>query len=697
MSDADTMPRRIHRLVTWPISHPWTILGIAADLALLAVFFASRLRPNGSLAAMFPAHDPAADALVHILNDFPAADQLIILASLPPNASAPDPQRLINFGKRFSDLVRANPDVERLTNGVFDMPDRDTRAFVEKVIAPSAIFYLDEPTFEAARKRLTPDEMRRQLERDRTILAAPGPGAALAELAKTDPLGLHEFLSNRLATERPFRTYQNGDAFISPDGRSLMIRVIGRQSPDNLDYSRLLTDSVAHLAERANTDGLRLEYTGSYPIAARSCASHSAQHDREHHRIGSAPSGAVSSGVSQPVQVVRTRLRPGGAGNPVRLRRGRLDFAKSHAPDGGARRDSRGNGDRLFDSISLILREPPDARQHRGAGREGNGQANDSRRTGGVGDVRNRLHRHRVLHRAGAAGVRAARNTGAHRRVFCAVIILPAILMLTDRRPTPAISRLRFGVERSLVAIGRQRQLWLALSGVTAIAAIVLITFVRGDILPLESDLTVMHPRPNPAIDAEYHVAQQFGVSPSSLMVYLRADDPNRLIERSYDVSGRLKNVTDVTASIGLADLLPDPRTVPARIKEISQLDPDQIVADFRRACDEAGFSPDAFQSYSNFLHVLLAQRHAPDISDLLRYPRLAETMLPATRSRPAGRTKRLRLCSSMSRSIRIGPAATRQLLSCATRWRESTARPSRDWGSSGTMPSRPFTASCRV
>ena len=55
MSDADAMPRRIHRLVTWPISHPWTIVGIAAGLAMLAAFFASRLRPNGSLAAMFPA------------------------------------------------------------------------------------------------------------------------------------------------------------------------------------------------------------------------------------------------------------------------------------------------------------------------------------------------------------------------------------------------------------------------------------------------------------------------------------------------------------------------------------------------------------------------------------------------------------------------------------------------------------------
>lgn len=630
MSDANATPGPIGRLVTWPISHPWTIVGIAACLALVAIFFASRLRPNGSLAAMFPAHDPAADALVHVLDDFPAADQLIVLASLPPEASTPDPQRLTEFGNRFSGLVRATPDVERLTDGIFYKPDSDTRAFVEKVIAPSAIFYLDEPTFEAARRRLTPDEMRRQLERDKTILAAPGPGAALAELAKTDPLGLHEFLSSRLAAERPFRTYQNVDAFISPDGRSLMIRVIGRESPDDLDYSRLLTEGITRVAERANTDGLQLEYTGSYPIAARSARA--IRRDMIGSTIGSIlllqalfllayrspfklfalAFGPVALGILfgfGAVGLISRNLTPLTAVLGAILAGMGIDYSIQYLSFYESRRT-------LGSTAELAAKETA-------------GQMSlavlAAWATSAIGFIAIGCSTVQALREFALLGTLGL--TGAF---VCAVIILPAILMLTDRRPTPANSRLRFGIDRPLVAIGRQRQLWLALSGATAIAAIVLIALARGDILPLESDLTVMHPRPNPAIDAEYHVARDFGISPSSLMVYLRGDDPNRLIERSYDVSGRLKHATDVTGSIGLADLLPDPRTVPRRIKEISLLDPNQIVADFRRACDEAGFSPDAFQSYSNFLHVLLTQRHAPDISDLVRYRRLAETMLPA-------------------------------------------------------------------
>lgn len=631
MSDADARPGQLGRFVIWPILHPLPTLAIAGFLALLAAISTTRLRPNGSLAAMFPAHDPAADALVHVMKDFPAADQLIILSSLPSDASAPDPQRLTSFAKRFSDLVRQTPDVEHLTDGVFYKPDTDARAFVEKVIGPSAIFYLDEPAFEAARKRLTPDEMRRQLDRDKAILAAPGPAAALAEVAKTDPLGLHEFLASRLAAERPFRTYQNSDAFISPDGRSLMIRVIGRQSPDDLDYSKSLTEAITRLAGQANTDGLRLEFTGSYPIAARSAQA--IRRDMIGSTIGSVlllqalfllayrspfklfslAFGPVALGILFGfglIGLISPNLTPltavlgailAGMGIDYSIQY--LSFYESRRTLGStaAQAATETAGQMTFAVLAAWA-------------------------TSAIGFIA-----------IGRSSVRALREfallgtLGLTGAFLCAVILLPTILMLTDHRPTPAISRLRFGVERPLLSIGRSRRAWLALSVLMAIAAIVLIGRIRGDVLPLESDLTVMHPRPNPAIDAEYHVAQQFGVSPSSLIVYLHANDPHQLIDLSYQVSSRLKKVADVTGSIGLAELLPDPRIVPHRIEEVSKLDPNQIVAEFRQAGDEAGFSPDAFQGYASFLHALLTQRHAPDISDLLHYRRLAETMLPAS------------------------------------------------------------------
>lgn len=630
MSDAAGPRHPILRVVLWPIAHPWLTLTLAAILLVLAVLSAARLQPSGSLAAMFPAHDPSADAMVHVMDDFPAADQLILLASLPPSASAPDPQRLIDFARRFSDRVAATPDVQHLVDGVFHAPDADTREFVEKVIAPSAIFYLDEPAFQAACKRLTPDEMRRQLEQDKAILAAPGPGAALAALARGDPLRLHEFLATRLAPERPFRTYQNGDAFVSPDGRSILIRVIGRQSPDNLDYSQSLTEGITRIARQANTDGLQLEYTGSYPIAARSAQA--IRRDMIGSTIGSVLllQALFLLAYRSPFKLFALAFGPVALG--ILFGFGAVGLISRNLTPLTAVLGAILAGMGIDYSIQYLSFY--ESRRALGSTATQAAQETASRMslavlaawaTSAIGFIAigcSTLQALREFALLGTLGL-----TGAF---LCAVILLPAILMLTDRRPTPAISRLRFSVERPLRGIGRWRQAWLVASTLITIVAIVLIARARGDVLPLESDLTVMHPRPNPAIEAEYHVAQQFGISPSSLMVYLQADDPKRLIERAYDISSRLKNVPDVTASIGLADLLPDPRTVPKRMEEVAQLDPNQILADFRQACDEAGFSPDAFQSYSTFLHNLLTQRHAPDISDLLHYRRLAETMLPA-------------------------------------------------------------------
>ena len=619
------------RLVWWPILQPWPTLAIAAVLAILAAISVARLRPSGSLAAMFPAHDPAADALVHVLHDFPAADQLIVLASLPPDVSQPDPRRLIDFAGRFSESVQSSPEMRRLTDGVYYAPDADTRGFVEKVIGPSAIFYLDEPTFQAARRRLTPGEMRRQLEQDRTILAAPGPGAALAELARTDPLRLHEFVSARLAGERPFHTFQNQDAFISPDGRSVMIRVIGRQSPDNLDYSQTLTDGITRLADRANIDGLRLEFTGSYPIAARSARA--IRGDMIGSTIGSVlllqalflltyrspfklfalAFGPVALGILfgfAAVGLVSTNLTPLTAVLGAILAGMGIDYSIQYLS--------------YYENRRKLGLSPLEA------AKETAGQMSlavlAAWATSVIGFIAIGCSTVQALREFALLGTLGL--TGAF---LCTVIVLPAILMLTDRRPTPAASRLRFGAEGLLASMRNRRSFWLLLSTACAVAAIVVLLPFRGGVLPLESDLTVMHPRPNSAIDAEYHVAQKFGISPSSLMVYLRADDPSRLIELSYDVKSRLRMAGDVTGSVGLESLLPDPRTIPSRLDEMSRLDPQRVVSDFREARDQTGFAPDAFEGYSTILRTLLTQRHVPDVVDLLRFPRLAETILPAT------------------------------------------------------------------
>jgi predicted RND superfamily exporter protein len=628
---------KFRAIVQWPVVHPWLTLLITVVVAIAAALSTSRLRTNGSLAAMFPEHDPAADALVRVLDDFPAADQLLVLASLPASTPGAAPEKLTSFGQRFVEAVDHTPDVKTLTDGVFYQPDADSRAFVEKVIGPAAMYYLDDAAFEAARHRLSRDEIRKQIAQDKAILSAPGPAAdALSKIMRADPLRLHEFLMARLASQKPFRTYQNGDAFISPDGRSLLIRVIGRQPPNDLEFCKALMTGVTRLAESVNRDGLSLEYAGSYAIATRS--ERSIRRDMIESVIGSVVLlqllflvayrspfklfalafgpvalgillgfgvyGFVSPGLTPFTAVLGAILAGMGIDYSIQY----LAYYETRRTQGGSRVEAAAQT--AIDMSPAVL------------------AAWATSVVGFVAIGWSRVAALRDFALLGTLGL-----TGAF---LCAVIVLPALLVLTDRRPTPAPrSRLRFGTGALLQYIAAHRRLFLGLSFAALMTSAVVFVHSKGDVLPLESDLTVMHPRPNPAIDAQYHVTDRFGVSPGSLVVYLKATDAVHLVTLACEVSSRLETTAaragGVSGTYGLATLLPDPRTVPVRSAAISPGEADRVVGDFNAALAENDFAPEAFDEYARFLHLLLTQTSAPTVKDLLPYRRMAETLLPAS------------------------------------------------------------------
>jgi uncharacterized protein len=160
----------------------------------------------------------------------------------------------------------------------------------------------------------------------------------------------------------------------------------------------------------------------------------------------------------------------------------------------------------------------------------------------------------------------------------------------------------------------------------------------------------VMHPRPNPALEAQAELSRTFGISPDSIIVHLQADSPRGLLELAHDVDARLQSPAcreaGVAASYGLATLLPDPRLAGGRVSAIGPGQADRVIADFRTAMSEAGFSLDAraIQDYETFLRVLLTQQRAPSIDDLLPYRGLAEMMLPrsALEGKPASQAMTL-------------------------------------------------------
>ena len=68
---------------SWPARRPVAALVVSALLILLSLVAVRRLRPDASLEKMMSKDDPAVGAAVRVLNEFPAAEELLVLATAP--------------------------------------------------------------------------------------------------------------------------------------------------------------------------------------------------------------------------------------------------------------------------------------------------------------------------------------------------------------------------------------------------------------------------------------------------------------------------------------------------------------------------------------------------------------------------------------------------------------------------------------
>jgi len=632
-------------------------VALVAALVVAAVVAVLRLRPDASFEGLFPRGSPSGAAVVRVLNDFAVAEELLVLVSVPEGhasatnpLAAPPPERLLWFARQFEDATHADPALASMAAAVVYRADPQTQQFFEREVVPAGLYYLDDASFAEARRRLTPEAMREQLRRNEAALSAPGPAAgALAKTLLKDPLRLHEFLIERFAGARELSPgggsggpFAARDApFLSRDGRSLLIRIPGARPPSNLDFTKAFTAGVARVADSVNRDGLEIRYAGSYAIAAAS----------ERAIRGDAIASSVTSFVylgalfflayRSPLKLFSLAFGPVlvgvllgfgayAAGSP---------FITPMTAVLGAMLAEMGINYTIHYLALYDLR--------RAAGdRPADAAAASSRDialpllaawcTSVVGFVAVGLSSLRILRDFAILGTLTL--LGA---VAMTMLLLPALLVLLDRRPAPAsstgagtlpLTRQRFAFTPALHFLVRRRRL-LVTTFALLFATAAVVAALPGERLPLETDLTSMHPKPNPALDTQTEIAGRFGSSPQSLVVYLEADDPEQLVALAHEVDRRLTSDAarsqGVAGTFGLATLLPDPRAVAARAAAIDQGEADRTVAAFRSAVADSPFDPAAYEPYARFLRMLLARRSAPTTADLLKYPSLASLVLP--------------------------------------------------------------------
>jgi predicted RND superfamily exporter protein len=658
------LSRLIDPLLLLPICRPIVTLVVTVAFTLVAIVAISRLKPDTSIVSMFSRNDPAAQSLVQVLDGYSAAEELLVLVTVPDtidSPNAPRPARLVEFAKRFEQSLTTSPDAAALVEAVIYRADADTKKFFQDILAPAGIFYLDDAAFAQARQRLTPEGMRQQLARNESLLAQPGPTAAAAAKALLqDPLRLHEFLKAKLASAGSFATFGGDDALIAPDGRALLVRVVGRRPPSDLDFSRSLVAAAKKATEGNNIDGLNISMGGAYAIAT---ASEQAIRADSISSVGSAITCLIALFVvmfRRPLRLLFLAIVPLALGSVLGF--GAYVLFATSVTMLSAAVGAMMVGMGLDYSVHYLTHYE----KRRSTGQDPKQAASDTSRdlfaalfaawltsvmgfaVVGWSDIP-ALGDFALLGSFGLAGVFVA-----------SLAVIPALLVLMDRagaRSEGNRARLRLSVEPLLAWIACHARASILTSTVVFAVALAIGLFLPGPILPLEPDLSVMHPRPNPALETQDEIARRFGAVPGSLLVHLRADTSETLVAMAHAVERRLNTAAvrdaGVAGTIGLATVLPDPAIVRRRLTEIGPLDGEKAAADFRAALADSAFDASVYEPYVEFLQKLLSRREAPTVSDVLDYRRLGQMMLPSSALRPGASppTEAITLVS-MNRSI---------------------------------------------
>jgi uncharacterized protein len=506
-------------------------------------------------------------------------------------------------------------------------------------LVPASLFYLDDAQLAAARQRLSPQGIREQIAQNEALIAAPGPAAAtIAKVTLQDPLRLHDFILDRLMPARPFATYQNSEAFITADGRSLLIRLQGSRPPSDIEFSKAFCAAIETLAAKANTDNLRLDFAGAYPIARAS--ERAIRSDmvasitgsviglqllfllvyRKPVRIFILAFAPVAIGVLVGFgasALVQSSISPLAAVIGAVLGGLAIDYSVYFINDYEAQRQLGLTPREAAKETALTVAPPVFA----------------AWLTSAIGFIAVGWSSIPAIRQFAALGTLGL--TGAFA---AALLLLPAVLALCDRRATVARPQMRFSTLPLLHGIIRFRKPLIGLGLLLLLAAVTTLVRAHGrdGVLPLEHDLTVMHPHPNPALQAQGRIAERFGTSPDAMLLYLRAPSPEQLVSLAHTARQRLTQAASegqggIRGTFGLADLLPDPQFVPRRLQEVNPQEAQRVVADFKAAIADSSFNPDKYEPYAQFLQTMLSARKAPGVIDLMDYPSLARNFLPAS------------------------------------------------------------------
>lgn len=638
----DTLPplSLLHRLLLIPARRPKITLALAVIVIALAALSASQIRAVPSLKPLFGETDPAAQAMVRILDDFAAADDLMLLVTAPQETETDQITAVLSgFAQRLERVIAEDPTANKMVSFVSYRPDQAIRPFIEEQIAPAGLYYLTDEQFARLRQRLEPESIREQIQQNESLITAASPMTdALSGRILQDPLRLSEFLIASLSLGGPDTDHgeNTSNLMLGTNGRSLLIRISATESASNIEFTKIFMPVMRDAVERAGPGDLTIEYTGAYPIAELS----------ERVIRGDMTLSVISSLIliqllflfayrhlwSFPITFVPVaagilagfgiyaifapRLTPVTAASGAILAGLGVDYCihfLSHYHS--QRRAGRTVPEAIHESLSLAP------------------AMSAACVTSMIGFL--------VLSASNVPALRDFAFIGAlglAGAFLGSVLLLPAMLQLVDRKPE-SNAPLRFHLEELMHGIGIHARLPIAATSLLFILGTM--TLLILGIPAFQSDMSVLQPSPSPPVDAQTRVTQLFPGSIDSMLIHIEADTPNELLRDAHALDRMLQTMPPVSIGdaqlFSIASLLPNPATVAIRREAIRAIDVNRVINDFRAAVEDSVFDPAAYTNYIDFLRTALTTDALPDLETLADYPHISGTLLPRSAFDPQG------------------------------------------------------------
>ncbi len=634
---------RFSRLIQLLTRHPRGVIMIAVVLCAVASISASRLQPVASIDAMIARDNPAAQALARLSQDFAAADELIILVSIPDSVisekvSHNPTDALISFARRLSEAVASSPELSSMCTSVQWKPSTHMRTFIEKFVVPNALLYLSDETISALAQRLTPASMQAQIRKTTEMLAVPGgAGSVLLRTTIKDPLGLRDFLIS--AMPRPIAArpglMSSEQGFFSADGIHLLIRLRGTSPVSDLTFSGTFTQAIRHVASDINDDGLDIAFTGAYAIADTAHQSIRGDMIRSivlsiiflqllylvvYRNIWMLPAALAPVAIGilfsfGMFAALGMKLSPMTAVIGAILAGLGIDYCIHIISHYQAKRTS------IFAHTATIVHTISELIPALMA----------TCITSVIGFL--------AISQSTVPALREFGILGAMGLVACLILsifLLPAILTLSPTRSQPPGSKADQSTpsmtKRLLAHAVLHRRSFLTLSSILSVTAVLASCFAYDAHDLFENDLTIMHPRPNDAIAAQRRIETLFPGAADPLLIYLEAPTSQKLVSLAHDVEARIDQLANHNDNImgvfGLASLLPRHETYQQKKKVIESFDVNKILHQFDEALVDSPFNPDAFDDYRVFLRQLFSPQQV-QLQNLLAFTGITDSVLP--------------------------------------------------------------------